>query len=650
MGSISSLNARTTGLMRSDQLLSQLQQTRQQLFEKQQDISTGQRYQSPSEAPGKTASILHLKQQVSARQQYQRNLEHAGGVLSTADQAMGDAADVLREAKSIASSQIGVGSDTGTREAEAEVIDSQLKSLMRIANRQHNDLPVFGGDSGSGKDDRVFESFLGGIRYTGGEENLKTQIDSALDEAFNTNGVDAFGALSARVESEVDLQPQATADTAIEHVDGAQGRGVRLGAIELTVDGTSATVDLSDADTLGDVTTRVNEAIDGIDSTAGSLSINGTGYQLTANGGHTISLSDIEDGQAAADLGVDISATGSTTNGAGVGPQLTESTKITSLGASMDLASGLKITQGQQTKTINFTGDTTIQDMQNKVEGLDLGLRLQINDEKNGLNLVSDVSGLELTVGENGGTTGRDLGLLTFGKQTRLENFRNGKGVTRDEGENDLAISLHDGTSFNVNLDGAATVQDAIDKIESAANSAGVAVGSDFSVELASNGAGLTVEDTTTPTGSDFSIQNANESFAATQLGIEANAGASNTIDGENTAPVRAENLFTHMMDLRQALRDDDTDGITFAGENLETDLSKVIEARGAVSTQAKQIEQAKTRSEDREVAEKTMLSKIEDTNMTEAITQFMQLQQQMQASLRVSGQNMQTSLLDFLR
>jgi flagellin-like hook-associated protein FlgL len=43
------------------------------------------------------------------------------------------------------------------------------------------------------------------------------------------------------------------------------------------------------------------------------------------------------------------------------------------------------------------------------------------------------------------------------------------------------------------------------------------------------------------------------------------------------------------------------------------------------------------------------MLSTLRDADMTEVITKFMQLQQQLQASLQVGAQNMQVSFLDFL-
>ena len=44
------------------------------------------------------------------------------------------------------------------------------------------------------------------------------------------------------------------------------------------------------------------------------------------------------------------------------------------------------------------------------------------------------------------------------------------------------------------------------------------------------------------------------------------------------------------------------------------------------------------------------MLSELQDAEMTEVITRFVQLQQQLQASLQVGAQFLRTSLLDFLR
>ena len=51
------------------------------------------------------------------------------------------------EAKGIASSQIGVGSDAETRDSQARVIDAMLAEVMNTANRKYQQLYFFGGNA-----------------------------------------------------------------------------------------------------------------------------------------------------------------------------------------------------------------------------------------------------------------------------------------------------------------------------------------------------------------------------------------------------------------------------------------------------------------------------------------------------------------------
>ncbi|MFW6031918.1 MAG: flagellin, partial [Phycisphaeraceae bacterium] len=328
--------------------------------------------------------------------------------------------------------------------------------------------------------------------------------------------------------------------------------------------------------------------------------------------------------------------------------RLTETTRLSDLGASVDFASGMQITQGSVTKTADFSSAQTVQDLMSVVDGLDLGLRLEINEKQTGVNLVSEVSGVRLSVGESGGTTAADLGLRTLGDATRLSEFRDGRGVEKIKGENDFAIALHDGTRFEVDLDGLSTVGDVVGEIQNAAAAAGVAAG-DFSVSHAATGNGLVFTDNTVG-GDDFVIENIGESHAASHLGIAGNAGAGNTLAGEDHATVRVEGMFTHLIDLRDSLSSNDESGITLAGSRLEDDIAALGEARGNVGVQAKKAEDEKVRLEDRQLMEETMLSDLQDADLTEVITRFTQLQQQLQASLRVGAQNMQMNLMDFLR
>ncbi len=84
----------------------------------------------------------------------------------------------------------------------------------------------------------------------------------------------------------------------------------------VSVDGTNVSVDLTNASTLGDVVSEINNAINGVTAGAGSLAVSANGFTLTAASGHTIQIGELAGGDtAAADLGIDISASGTTTGG-----------------------------------------------------------------------------------------------------------------------------------------------------------------------------------------------------------------------------------------------------------------------------------------------------------------------------------------------
>lgn len=646
---------RTTLQTSNSYLLSNLRQTQYQMQKANEQISTLKKVNRISDAPATASAILLLQRQIETRGQTDRNLQHASNVLNNIDSSLNEVTNILLDAGSIASEQIGIGSTADTRKNQADIIDAQLTAMLDIANRQIQGISLFGGNGQPTADHQAFVSFLGGIQYIGSTTNLNTDVGSSSSLAFNSNGGESFGALSSRVSSQADLNPLATTATRVADVNGGQNAGVRSGSITLQVNATTVTVDLSSVDTLGDVTTRINAAINNIDPAAGSLSVGGNGFSLTANAGNTIAISALGTSQAAADLGLVISATGTTTAGADVNPKLTAQTTLASLGATIDFAGGLKITQGTTTKIADFSSATSIQDMIHIVDQLNLGVKLQINADGSALDLTSNVSGVAWSVGENaGGTTASDLGVRTFGTDTVLTDFNHGLGVHTAEGEPDFEIQLHDGSTFQVNLDGVHDVNDLINAISTAAAAAGLTVGTpgsagtDFNVGLASDGNGLSFEDGTAG-ASDFKVVNLGLSLAATDLGIYTNAGAASSITGDDVAKARVESVFTHLMDLRDALLNNDSRGITFAADALQDDVSFVIQARADVAVRAQRAESMLTRSADEGLAEQSALSFLVDADVTEAITRFTALQTQLQASLQVGAQISQLTLMDFI-
>ena len=640
--------ARTTTLSQSDALLRQIQTTNRDLQQALEEVSTGERVRKPSDDPSRISAIQYLRRSLSELGQQNKNLQQATGVLNNADTTLNEASTIVQEAHSLALSQIGVSSDRETREATASVVDSQLKAMLDLANRAYNGIYLFGGKDYGPEDGPLFEDFAGGIRFNGSGDALQLDVGAAGPETFNASGADVFGAFNSTIQSQVDLDPQAAAYVSLDDIGGAIGGGFARGSIRLDVDGTQVSVDLTDAATLGDVETRINAAIQAIDPAAGSLAIAGQGFDLTANAGHSVTLSDAGANRTAASLGLDLSAASATVAGGDVDVKLTDQTRVADLGVAVDLAAGLRVTQGEQTAVADFSSAQTVQDMRNAVAGLGLGVRLDINAGGDGFDFVSEVSGLTLSVGENGGTTADDLGVRSFGPDTPLEVFRNGLGVEIKAGEADFAINLHDGTSFEVDLTGAQDVQDVLDAIDAAASGAGFTPGVEYSAGLALTGNGFVLTDNTTGAG-DFSVTQLNNSLAASHLGIYENVGASNSLAGQDNATRRADNVFTHLADLRDALKNNDESGITLAGGRLEDDLDAVVKSQAIVGVQSARLEDQKTTLEDRELMEKTMLSEMQDADLSEAITRYTNLQTQLEAAMTAGSMSRQRSLLDFL-
>lgn len=651
MSSISPLLSRTSTLMSSELLRRRLQETQRELLLAQDQASTGKRLSRGSDAPANISAVLFLNQSKIEREQQQQNLEFGRGVLNLADASLRDITDILIDSQQIASSQIGVGSDAATRGIQAEVIDAQLAGAIEAANRKYNGLSLFGGNNGAPGDRPVFESFLGGVRYVGGDENLRNDGGALTDLPFTSNGLEAFGALSSRVKTRVDLNPQATGDVLLRDINGARERGYAAGAIQLTINGTPATVDLTTADTLDDVVTRINDTITNTDPAAGAIALGPGGFTLTANAGNTITITDSAGGVTAADLGIDITATGAAVAGGDINVLLSERTTLASFGTGVDFTSGLSITQGEVTEIADFSSSTTVKDMQNVIEAMGIGLRLTINETGKGLDLVSEVSGIDLSIGETaGGTTAEDLGLRTMGLETKLDDFRKELGIdTTPAGDPDLEISLHDGTSFTVDLASASTVADVISLTQAAATGAGLTVGVDFNIALVATGNGFELTDNTVG-GNDFAVNNAGLSFAAEHLGIKANAGAGATLTGTDESTVSVENLFTHLKELSTALKNNDELGIQVAGSKIEEDIDSVVSSRARVGVQARRVEDQLVLTQDRDIQEQTLLSQLQDADLTEVLTRFSQLQLQLQASLQVGSSAQQLSLLDFLR
>ena len=317
------------------------------------------------------------------------------------------------------------------------------------------------------------------------------------------------------------------------------------------------------------------------------------------------------------------------------------------------------IRNGAQGRLVDLSGLTTVQDFQNAVAGLGIGVRVEIAADGTRMNIRNELSGLSMSVGESGSATASELGLRSFGATTKLADFNDGRGVRQADGaidpltglpepalDLDFRVTLKDGRAFDVEIEGDESVQDVLDSINAAAATAGITP-AEFTAQLVSNENGFELVDSTV--GGATTVTDLNNSGTATDLGI-LGSSVTATLTGTDRATVAVDSVFSHLMALRNALTANDERGIEIATGKLETDVARSVEARADVGVRSRRVVEAATREEELGIQDMTLRSSIQDLDYTEAATRFAGLQQQLEAGLAAAAKSVNLSLLDFLR
>jgi flagellar hook-associated protein 3 FlgL len=164
---------------------------------------------------------------------------------------------------------------------------------------------------------------------------------------------------------------------------------------------------------------------------------------------------------------------------------------------------------------------------------------------------------------------------------------------------------------------------------------------------FATNGNGIILTDTAGGAGNLKTIA-ANFSYALADLGLDKQQ-AGGAITGADVSPVQAQGMFANVIKLRDSLNSSDPAGITAAAEGLQVDQDRVTRIRGQAGARVQELESRQNRLEDQNIATKSLLSSIEDTDFTDAISRFQTLQTALQASLQSSSRVLKLSLMDFL-
>lgn len=684
MSAIPANLARVPNLLSSQLLLASVTRTSVSLLGVQNQMASGLAISRFSDDAIGGVAISTLQERLGRTAQRLQNLSAAQGTLDYLDSSIGSASELILEAKNIASSQIGANSDAETRESQAVVIDGMIRSLLAIANRQTNGLYIFGGSTATRM---PIEELRGGFRYVGRGSGLYTDLDPADDIPITIGGQNAIGDVSARLRSRLDLNPNVTPDTRLSDLRGGRGLGVAKGSVEFSFDGGPAvTVDLSAADTLQDVVDQLTAAFSqyeadngvtilgpgGVSLSGGSISIDVPVGQLTFN--------EVGSGTTAQDLGLaQAPFDAGNPNGTDLDPRLNPLTPLSALpGLTFPLESiRIRFSRGSNSQftDVDLSGAQTVDDLRSIIQTAVPGVRVEINDAGTGLNIFNEIAGPAMSIEEvpGGANTAEMLGIRTFSADTAISEFNSGRGVRIVDNQvdpvsgvptrqlnSDFRIYLGNGQAFDVDLrpQDLVNVQTVIDRINEeftnalseppVVDSAPPLAPGDFTAGLTDAGNGLAFTQTV---GGEIKVQKLNNSAAAQDLGLLGASydSGSATLIAQDRAAVRVENLFTALIDLRDALRANDSDGITLAGEALTEGVSRLGATRALVGVYANRVERSTQRMEDLQVLDEKVYSEIAHLDYADASIRFNLLRTQLQAAMTAGVQTQNLSLLDFL-
>jgi flagellin-like hook-associated protein FlgL len=632
--------ARVSNALRTSVTTGQISRTQQNLLKVQNELSTGKRLTTPSDDPGDAAIVQQLQKTLEQRDAYLGNLRHAGSQLSETDSALNDLTGLLQEAQRIASANVGSDVTADQRSAAAAIVENLYNQALSLGNHQFEGTYLFGGDRAA---EPPFESVAGGMRYNGTGNVLSNTVDENTTADFMVSAQDVFGGFSGQVRGIRDLAPSIAPATRLADLGGASGHGVARGAVSISNGSITKIVDLSAADSIGDVVAAINAA--GVGGVTAAVAPTGDSLVLTGGGTDDITVAEVGGGTTAADLGIyapTAGGAGNPVNGLDVRPLVTEFTPLASLNGGAGIsAAGLILTNGLTTATVAVPAGGTVGDLLNAIRNSGTGVHADINAARTGIDVLNPIQGVAMSIAENGGTTAADLGIRSMSTTTLLSGLNNGQGVRAAAAGPDFTITRSNGTSFGVDVTGLNTVQDVINAINAADGGAGI------TASFATVGNGIVVTDTAGG-GSPPRVDPVNGSDTAADLGL-ANAAVGNVITGSDAAAPVVRGIFSSLGKLRDALKTNDQAGITRAAGTIDEDLDRVVRVRGETGARVQEIESRQGRLEDQNVATKSLLSSLADTDFPEAIARFQTLQTALQATLQTAGQTLNLSLLDFL-
>jgi len=318
-------STRTSDLSVSQRLLEQLQADQSRMLQTQSQISTGRRLAAPSDDAPAAIRAMTLQRLLEQQEQVRTNVEVSRSYLVATESAISGISDLLADVKAAALGVSDTVSSDVDRQAVADDILGVLSELVAIGNREFRGRRLF---AGSADMPEPFRFRDGAVEFLGNADHVRSLLDANRLVETNLSGDQVFGALSAEVRGSADLNPVLTADTRLEDLHG--GLGAPLGSFIISDGGAKRTIDISTAETVGDVVHLIESNPPEGRQVSVRIGPRGLIVDLDDAGGGNLSIRETAGGDTAAQLGI-LSPIGSGTAplvGLDLDPRLTPTTRL----------------------------------------------------------------------------------------------------------------------------------------------------------------------------------------------------------------------------------------------------------------------------------------------------------------------------------
>ncbi|HLJ11720.1 MAG TPA: flagellar hook-associated protein FlgL [Planctomycetaceae bacterium] len=620
----------------TQRLQAQMQDARFGMSQLETELSTGQKFQIPSEDPIDASHAIQLQSLLTQNTQLDSNVQASTSLLNATDSALASISGALNAAKGLDSSGVGNANTPEQKVSMAQEVQALIQEVVNTGNSTFGGRYLFGGSRNTTGPFSVTST--GAVLYSGDQQSLNNLVDVGLTQATNVDGNTALAALTPPVTS--DINPALTLQTQLSALKA--GQGVATGQISVTLSSpaTTTTIDLSQAKTIGDVKNIIENALGAANVTVG-INAAKNGISITPTAG-TITIADPPGGSVASNLGIAGNALASINSG-DLNPDLTLTTKLADLnggaGIGATAGNGLLITNGSTQKVVDISSAVTVEDLLNLLKSPDLNLSVGINSAGNGLAISSRLSGADFSIGENNGQNATKLGIRTFTGSTLLSSLNYGQGIPVNGGQ-PLAITRRDGTVVNVDLSGSISVQDVINKINAVDPGNLVA-----SLNAVGNGLSLVDNSGAGPLSVDTSA-------LGTALGLAGTEPGNNPavpLVGKDVNAQETGGTLDILVRLQKALETNDNATLTRLGGMIDDESTRVTGVRAALGARMQTLQNVDASLKNQNLQTQQALSNSKDADMATVLSELIARQTAFEATLRAAAQTMQLSLAQFL-